>query len=646
MQNRAEEQQGPQTEDNLSVNLTSRNAKIRMAIGEYANDKSTENLQKVKDMAVDRAKFLYDKIRSNPDLILDNHLTNEELTSLPEDVRNIYFEKNFSNLRGEITAEISENFESGQGDSTLVIKPESEDKSYETVIVGDKPQLNASTPITIKEGITFGDYLITRSGENISLGEPETTKVTGKLKIGVIPFYFSNSPDVVYPSKKLEEDLFSVKNPDSLPNYFNKASYGNMTVTGKVFDWISIDESQKTVSVLDLFTPCPFRIWGEKAENFLTNSEQSFNLNDYDRIIYVFPQRIQCTNKNIAGQNIIWGGTTFIGGNKIWINGSKISNSIYTHEIVHTLGLGHADALFCPNASLSENCRLNHLGDPFDLMSYAYSEETGDMNAFFKEKLGWLPEIPEINENNISKTGVYFISPLENNPTESLLQTLKIRIPGTSEYYYVEYRQPFSSKQQTLLSQTGLTFPGVIQIRTTDYTPASDNPKSTAILDLHPQTPDYFKDAFLTRADPSFFDILHNISIIQIGKSNNMATVQISFSKNPPPTPTPGAWKPASIIVSIPKISQLPKDKMSIVTLLWCKADNSNDCLFDGDNFVVTNPYADLLDGYSFRTVPPDNNHELVRAYFVQIEKGYKKEYKSSLTFPNERTVLIIDAKN
>ncbi|EVU11697.1 metallo-peptidase M12B Reprolysin-like family protein, partial [Vibrio parahaemolyticus V-223/04] len=57
------------------------------------------------------------------------------------------------------------------------------------------------------------------------------------------------------------------------------------------------------------------------------------------------------------------------------------------HEFGHNLGLSHAKALDCGDASVSNNCNAIEYGDSYDVMG---TPDMGYINTYYKERMGWL----------------------------------------------------------------------------------------------------------------------------------------------------------------------------------------------------------------------------------------------------------------
>jgi hypothetical protein len=125
------------------------------------------------------------------------------------------------------------------------------------------------------------------------------------------------------------------------------------------------------------------------------------------------------------------------------------------------------------------------------------------------------------------------VVPIETKSTSGI-QSLRVRIPGTSEYYYVEYRQPFGFDS---FSATSAVANGVLIHRATDYGALV----RTQLIDNVPTTSS-FDDAALG-VGRTFTDPAASISILLVSRTAAAAVVRVSLSGSVPdagPPPSDG----------------------------------------------------------------------------------------------------------
>jgi hypothetical protein len=121
------------------------------------------------------------------------------------------------------------------------------------------------------------------------------------------------------------------------------------------------------------------------------------------------------------------------------------------------------------------------------------------------------------------------VVPLETKSTSGI-QSLRVRIPSTSEYYYVEYRQPFGFDY---FSATSAVANGVLIHRATDYTTLV----RTQLIDNVPTTTT-FDDAALA-VGRTFTDAAASISITLVSRTATAAVVRVAFSSSVPDAGAP-----------------------------------------------------------------------------------------------------------
>jgi hypothetical protein len=138
------------------------------------------------------------------------------------------------------------------------------------------------------------------------------------------------------------------------------------------------------------------------------------------------------------------------------------------------------------------------------------------VSAYQKEKLGFLEAN---NVRTVTATGSFDLAPLEQKATG--LQVLRFPIAGTSDVYYVEYRQPFGFDG---FRTTDPVSNGVLIHR---ITIPSRGVLQTKLIDAVPGTAS-FTDAALG-VGKTFTDPTAKVSFTLTARTATAATVQVAF---------------------------------------------------------------------------------------------------------------------
>jgi hypothetical protein len=303
----------------------------------------------------------------------------------------------------------------------------------------------------------------------------------------------------------------------SVSNFFYENSYTQTWLSGDVYGWVTIPMNS---------TVCDTKVLSQYANN--AAAAAGADLSSYTRYVYVFPHNA-CS----------FGGYTATTSNsvpRVYLNGNLTFKDV-AHELGHSFGLDHAEALECGTASIGTNCSVIDYGDKFDDMGTGSTQ----LNAYQKERLGWLNYGASPSITTVESSGTYFIEPLETLSTggAKALKILKSIDPitGDKTWYYVEFRQAVGADAG--LSAYPNVTTGALIHQATQFSD-SFNLFYSYLLDMTPETSSWLDPALPVGRSFQDTDAGITVSIISVGSTG--ATVIVTFGNSTAtPTPTPTA---------------------------------------------------------------------------------------------------------
>jgi Gametolysin peptidase M11 len=387
-----------------------------------------------------------------------------------------------------------------------------------------RPALRAGTRLRVRGALRGGRLRVASARKLRAAPTRRLAAVSpGPRSVGVVLFNFSNNSTQPYTRLQAEATMFT--KPGSVSAYFNEESFGATSLTGDVFEWVTLPVTNAN---------CQIDSWAARATS--AAASQGFDPDNYHHVVYAFPAAPSCN----------WAGLAEMPGSRAWINGA-FNLRVIAHELTHNLGAHHAASYSCSEGGIrvqiSSVCTANEYGDPFDVMGAAATRHT---SSWHKGQIGWLAA-PSMQ--TVTGSGSYAIAPQEYASVGA--QALRIPRGTTGFYYYLEFRRPFG----TQFDNFAPTDPAVngVSIRLGFDYPHSE---LSYLIDATPATTT-FSDAPLASGQ-LFSDPAYGIWVRTTSVSSSGATVDVTFGTGPPAladTTPPGApGNPSASLLAGPRV--------------------------------------------------------------------------------------------
>ena len=419
--------------------------------------------------------------------------------------------ENVHAVRGELKRVVISDPE--RGTSRFDYFLELADSSWLPLVMDEDPGFEPNTRVSVAGERSPAGFRVQRmellvAPASNDAGEQRQPLIAASPKrVAVVLFNFSNDTTQPIDAAKAKELVFS--GAASSNAYYKEVSFGARSLvgtrdaTGDVFGWYTLAQTN---------AGCAYQDWGTAAR--AKAQAAGVDLTGYDHVVHYFPRTSSCQFSGV-GQ---------LPGKYNWINAS--GSQTIAHELGHNFGVHHASSYRCVNDNvpvpIGGTCTANEYGDPFDVMGSSYRH----LNGYHKEKLGFLEAA---NILTVTAAGSFDLAPLEQKAAGA--QLLRFPIPGTSDVYYVEYRQPFG------FDSFRVTDPVANGVLIHRITVPTRSVLQTKLIDNVPATTS-FTDAALA-VGKTFTDSAASVSFTLAARSATSATVQVSFSA--PPLPPPGA---------------------------------------------------------------------------------------------------------
>ena len=280
----------------------------------------------------------------------------------------------------------------------------------------ERRRLSSGDRVRVRGTMTAGTLALDPDGGGGS--SLETLSLASRYTFGpqstlVILINFQDLPDEPYSRSDAESVNTQVN------NFYVENSYGQTSVNSTVVGWYTIAAPSDV---------CNYNLWALQADMAATAA--GVPISSFFRRVYAFPQTSVCA---WWGLGTVGGGSKFF-PSRAWVNG-PYALQVVAHELGHNFGVYHSRSRTC-NAG---GCVVIEYGDDHDVMGAAVD---GHLNAFQKERLGWLGYGSSPSIQTVTTSGDYTLEPYasSNGGLPKALKMLWSSVAGVNTYIYAEAR--------------------------------------------------------------------------------------------------------------------------------------------------------------------------------------------------------------
>ncbi len=293
------------------------------------------------------------------------------------------------------------------------------------LIFSGEPPADASNGARVRvRGTGQGKRFLVAAGgtEQVAAASSSTLLAASTKRIAIVLITFSDNTTQPYTPAQAAGVAFT--NTNSVAAYYAETSWGQLTLTGDVFGWYAIPDTDDG---------CATSNWASSANTVA--AANGVNLSTYDHVVYAFPNATSCG----------WSGLAQLPGRLSWLNGpGAMGLRVMAHELGHNFGTHHASTLNCivsgvrvSMASNGANCTSSEYGDPFTVMGAA--SQYAHTN-FSRGNFGWLQAA---NTQTVTTAGDYTLKPIGGLDATGV-QSLRI-LRATNSYLTLEFRRPYGA---------------------------------------------------------------------------------------------------------------------------------------------------------------------------------------------------------
>jgi len=310
----------------------------------------------------------------------------------------------------ELTGELEVQYEDSDRGARLFHYLHANGGRVRLQFAGTPPELLTGARVRARGRLDNNTLALNSDSGSVQALSPGIANTFGPQRTIVILVNFQNAVSTPYTLTTAASMTFQTTS-----NFFLENTYGQTSLVGDVLGWFTIPMDNTT---------CDSSRISSLADQAATAAGAV--LSNYTRKVYAFPDMNACS----------WWGLGSVGGNpsRSWINGSY-ALKVVAHELGHNFGAYHSHSRPCDSAG----CTSIEYGDSHDVMGIPSS---GHMNAFQKERLGWLNYSTQPPIQVVGSEGAYRIDAMSTSTTfPKALKILKeVDAYGRKTWYYVEAR--------------------------------------------------------------------------------------------------------------------------------------------------------------------------------------------------------------
>jgi chitodextrinase len=298
-------------------------------------------------------------------------------------------------------------------------------------------------------------------------------------------------------------------NTNSVANYFAEESYGQLSMTGDVYGYYTIDYDINT---------CDYNGLASKAN--AAASAAGVNLGNYTNVQYAFPS-LPCG----------WSGLAYLPGTQTWLN-NALTLGVSAHELSHNFGVHHASTVNCVESGVRvaisanlANCSFSEYGDPFSVMGNAGAARHTHSQQL--ATLGWASGSALVTATT---SGNYTLGAAED--AASAVKALRVS-RGDGTYLYFELREPWGTQFDNF-SPSDPVVNGVSVRYSNDW----NTIVQSKLIDTTPATSTWSDAALGVGA--SFWDPVSGVTVTTVSLGGGSAVVNLSWGADTTPPTQPG----------------------------------------------------------------------------------------------------------